>query len=180
MSVYPDLIPIFASSIMHVSIVQDTLKFYNTITYDYLDEAKSGNYYDFLKIRKNFNQEIDIAWENLQKFLDQEHNSLNKQNAPQKVKHCNIYFRDNQHPFIQWIVEFEGNRKEGNNEYINLVAPEHLTYPIYSLYYFHKPLKILEIYSSLTYNLNERDGIIEYYGETGDELEGEEKIVFRY
>ena len=56
--------------------------------------------------------------------------------------------------------------------------PESLTYPIYSLYVVHPPLKINSIESSMQFNVNKQSGIIEYYGETGDTLEGVEKIIF--
>lgn len=179
MSYYSDLKPIFASSIMHVIESAEKVKFFNTITYDYIDAGTTDNYYNFLKISKNFNQEITLAWDNLQIFLDQEQNLINDHESLQLIKHCNIYFRDKKHPFIQWLVEFEGDLITGTNVYANYVSSEHLTYPIYSLYNFHQPLKIINIKSSLDFNLNKSNGIIEYYGETGDELEGEEIIEYQ-
>ncbi len=188
MSHYPNLEPIFASSIMHVITIPGKVKFLNTITYDYKDLTSNPHlgqdgyrsYYDFLKISKNFNEELNLAWNNMQTFLNEEENFINQIEASQHVKHCNIYFRDAEHPFIQWLIEFEGPLKKGDNVYFNVIPPETLTYPIYSIYSFQPPLQVAEVVSSMKFNLNKSQGIIEYYGETGDELEGEEEITFHY
>ena len=181
MSLYDQLSPIFASSIMHVVLVKNEIKYLNTITYDYVDNRgmKSDNFYEFLKISKNFDREVEIAWKNLQNFMDDEENLINNQISNQTVKHCNIFFRDMQHPFFQWSVEFSCTLIKGMNEYVNFVTPETLQYPIYALYHYHQPLKIDSIHSSMKYNLNPSHGIIEYYGDIGDELSGEESIRFQ-
>ena len=119
-----------------------------------------------------------MYWDNLQNFLDEEVNLINGKPAIQTIKHCNIYFRKKEQPFVQWIIDFQGKFKSGRNRYENEVEPETLTYPIYSLYIFHPPLQILSVQSSMQYNLNKKQGIIEYYGEIGNLLEGYENIIF--
>ena len=179
MSQYPDLHPLFASSTMHVQKIENSLHFSNVITYDYVEaEGTKDSYYNFLKLSKNYDREVQLYWENLQLFLDKEVNLVNDREAFQSITHCNIYFRSPTQPFVQWVVNFKGTAQTGTNTYENEVDPESLTYPIYSLYVVHPPLKILSIESSMQFNVNKQSGIIEYYGEIGDTLEGFEKITF--
>jgi hypothetical protein len=182
MSIYPNLQPIFASSIMHVHQIGNKVKFSNVITYDYQDQIQPGNklksYYNFVQDTTNYNQEIQIYWESLQHFLDIEINLINSAPAAQTIRHCSINFRTKAFPFVQWLVEFEGKTKMGLNNYENEVDPERFEYPIYSLYIFHQPLVIKEVKSTMQYNLNQKQGILEYYGDTGELLEGYESISF--
>ena len=188
MSIYPNLQPIFASSIMHVHQIGTSLKFSNVITYDYQDQTQSNNkqdkcdkcdnYYNYVQDTTNYNQEIQLYWENLQHFLDIEINLVNSAQAIQTIKHCSINFRTKSFPFVQWLVEFEGVSKIGLNVYENEVDPERFEYPIYSLYIFHLPLVIKEVNSTMQYSLDQNQGIIEYYGDRGTLLEGYESITF--
>jgi len=182
MSEYQNLKPIFASSVMRISKKESKLKFSNTITYDYLDLEKGNtwkNYKEFLNSPTNYNSELQLYWENLQTILDSEINKINEEEVFLKIIHCTIQFHDKTHPYVQWIVEFEGNYVDGQNTYENFVEDEILEYPIYSLYLFEKPLTVKKIVSSLKYNLGGSSRIVEYFGELNDRLEGYEAIFFQ-
>jgi len=182
MSEYQDLKPIFASSVMRISKKELKLKFSNTITYDYLDIEKGNtwkNYKEFLINPANYKSELQLYWNNLQTILDEEINIINEEEVFLKVIHCTIQFRDKNHPYVQWIVEFEGNYVDGQNIYENFVDDEILEYPIYSLYIFEKPLTVKKIDTSLNYNLGGSSRIVEYFGEQNDRLKGYEAIIFQ-
>ena len=181
MSEYQNLKPIFASSVMRISKKESKLKFSNTITYDYLDIEKGKNwknYKEFLKKPSNYTSELQLYWNNLQSILDDEINKINEEEVFLKVIHCTIQFRNKNQPYVQWIVEFEGNSVDGQNIYENYVDNEILEYQIYSLYLFEKPLTVKKIVTSLKYNLGGSNRIIEYFGEPNDKLEGYEAIIF--
>ena len=182
MSEYQNLKPIFASSVMRISKKELKLKFSNTITYDYLDIEKGNtwkNYKEFLNSPTNYNSELQLYWDNLQTILDQEINKINDEEVYLKVIHSTIQFHDKTHPYVQWIVEFEGKYVDGQNIYENFVEDEILEYPIYSLYLFEKPLTVKKIVTSLKYNLGGSSRIVEYFGELNDKLEGYEAIIFQ-
>ena len=177
-----NLKPIFASSVMRISKKESKLKFSNTITYDYLDIEKDKiweNYKEFLNNPTNYNSELQLYWNNLQTILNQEINKINGEEVSLNVIHCTIQFHDKSHPYVQWIVEFEGNYVDGKNIYENFVDDEILSYPIYSLYLFEKPLAVKKIDTSLKYKLGESSRIVEYFGELNDKLEGYEAIIFQ-
>ena len=182
MSEYQNLKPIYASSIMRISKKESKLKFSNTITYDYFDLEKDTiwkNYQEFLKKPPNYEAELQLYWNNFQTILDEEINKINEEEVLLKVIHCTILFRDNFHPYVQWIVEFEGNSVDGQNFYQNYVDEEILEYPIYSLYIFEKPLVVKKIVTSLQYNISRSNRIIEYFGEPNNKLDGYEAIFFQ-
>ena len=182
MSEYQNLKPIFASSVMRISKKESKLKFSNTITYDYLDLEKGKtwkNYKDFLNNPANYNSELQLYWNNLQMILDQEINKINQEEVFLKIIHCTIQFHDITHPYVQWIVEFEGNYVDGKNIYENFVDDDILEYPIYSLYLFEKPLTVKKVDTSLEYNIGKSSRIVEYFGEPNDKLEGYEAIIFQ-
>ena len=104
---------------------------------------------------------------------------INEEEVYLKVIHCTIQFHDKNHPYVQWIVEFEGKYVDGQNIYENFVEDEILEYPIYSLYLFEKPLCVKKIDTSLKYKLGEENRIVEYFGEQNDKLEGYEAIIFQ-
>lgn len=182
MSEYQNLNPIFASSVMRISKKDLKLKFSNTITYNYLDIEKDNiwkNYKEFLQNPSNYKSELQLYWNNLQTILEGEINKINEEEVSLKVIHCTIQFLDKTHPYVQWIVEFEGNYIDGQNIYENFVDDEILLYPIYSLYLFEKQLAVKKIDSSLKYKLGESNRIVEYFGELNDKLEGYEAIIFQ-
>ena len=182
MSEYHNLKPIYASSVMRISKKDSKLKFSNTITYDYFDIEKDNiwkNYKEFLKKPSNYDAELQLYWNNFQTILDDEINKVNEEEVFLKVIHCSIQFRDLYHPYVQWIVEFEGNYVDGQNVYENYVDDEILEYPIYSLYLFEKPLAVKKIVTSLQYNLSGSNRKIEYFGEPNEKLNGYEAIFFQ-
>ncbi|QEE18068.1 hypothetical protein DSAG12_03906 [Promethearchaeum syntrophicum] len=182
MSEYQNLKPIYASSAMRISKIGTKLKFSNMITYDYFDIEKDNiwkNYKEFLKKPSNYESELQLYWSNLQSILDDEINKINEEEVFLKIIHCTIQFRDICHPYVQWIIEFEGNSVEGQNIYENYVDDEILEYPIYSLYVFEKPLAVTKIFTSLQYNLSGSNRIIEYFGEPNNKLDGYEAIFFQ-
>ncbi|WP_371805899.1 hypothetical protein [Candidatus Lokiarchaeum ossiferum] len=181
MKEYPNLKPIFASSTMHVWFDNKKVQFSNNIIYDYLDLRNNSSWKSFkhfLAEPKNYEQEITTNWNNLQMFLDQERNIINGIDVNLKVQHCGIQFRDQFHPFVKWIVEFEGPGHFGTNNYENIIEQEILEYPIYSLYIFDKSTRVMEVTSSISYEINPNRRIIEYFGQKGDILNGYEKISF--
>ena len=134
MSEYHNLKPIYASSVMRISKKDSKLKFSNTITYDYFDIEKDNiwkNYKEFLKKPSNYDAELQLYWNNFQTILDNEINKINEEEVFLKVIHCSIQFRDLYHPYVQWIVEFEGNYVDGQNVYENFVDIASLQYPLY-------------------------------------------------
>ncbi len=182
MSEYQNLKPISASSIMRISKKEAKLKFSNTITYDYLDIEKENiwkSYKEFLSNPLNYKFELQLYWNNLQTILDEEINKINKEEVFLKIIHCTIQFHDKTHPYVQWIVEFEGNYVDGKNIYENFVDNDVLEYPIYSLYLFEKPLTVKKVDTSLEYNIEKSNRIVEYFGEPDDKLEGYEAIIFQ-
>ena len=182
MSEYQELKPISASSVMRISKKESKLKFSNTLIYDYVDienDKKWKNYNEFLKIPSNYKSELQLYWDNLQTILDSEINKINEEEVYLNVIHCTIQFRDNNHPYVQWIVEFEGKFVDGQNIYENFVEDAILEYPIYSLYLFEKPLSVKKIVTSLKHKLGEENSIVEYFGEQNDKLEGYEAIIFQ-
>lgn len=182
MSEYQDLKPIFASSILRISKKESKLKFFNTIIYDYVDlenDKTWENYKEFLKQPSNYKCELQLYWKNLQTILNSEINKINEEEVHLKVIHCTIQFRDNNHPYVQWIVEFEGKFVDGQNIYENFVEDEILEYPIYSLYLFEKPLVVKKIVTSLKHKLGESNMIVEYFGDLNDKLDGYEAIFFQ-
>lgn len=181
MKEYPNLKPVFASSTMHVWFDNTKIRFSNNIIYDYLDlknNTRWTNFKDYLAEAENFDHEISTNWNNLQMFLDEEKNIINEVDVNLHVQHCGIQFRDTLHPFVQWIIEFEGQAHPGTNFYENIIKKEKLEYPIYSLYIFDKNTRILDVNSSLSYEINPNRRIIEYFGQKGDYLNGYEKISF--
>jgi len=183
MSEYNNLKPIFASSVMKISRNNLQLIFSNTISYDYLDLEKDTtwkSYMEFLKNPSNYKSEIELYWENFQTILDGEINKINGEEVYLKVVHCSIKFRDETHPFVQWIIEFDGKYVSGQNVYENyLEEDEILEYPIHSIYIFQEPLTVKEIKSSLKYKIENSNRIVEYFGETNDKLENYEAIIFQ-
>ena len=178
---YSSLKPIFASAVMRIVKIEKKLCFSNIITYDYKDlgnDPLSANYRSYLQISRNLQSELEISKRNLQDFLDQEENLVNQKLAPQKIIHCSINFRDKTHPFIQWVINFEGLAKDGINIYENYVEPETLEYPIYSLYEFCNPLIVKSVTSSLEHQIDPNHRIIEYFGDVGDDLDGYDAIKF--
>ena len=181
MSEYQNLKPIFASSIMRISINNAKLNFSNVITYDYRDlkgNSEWKNYFSYLKEPANYNSELNLYWKNLQAILDEEINKINKNKVCLKIIHCTIQFRDQNHPFVQWIIEFEGDYNAGQNFYENYVEKEILEYPIYSLYIFQKPLIVSKVITSLNYKIGDSKRLVEYYGKPSDKLDGYEALVF--
>ena len=183
MSEYNDLKPISANSVMKISRNNLKLVFSNTITYDYLDLEKDttcNSYREFLKDPSNYESEIELYWENFQTILDGEINKVNGKEVYLKVIHCTIQFRDFLHPFVQWLIEFNGKYVSGENIYENyLEEDEILEYPIHSRYIFQEPLTVKEIKSSLKYKIENSNRIVEYFGNTNDLLENYEAIKFQ-
>ena len=181
MSEYPNLKPIFASSTMNIRLFENIIKFSNNIVYDYVDlgdELLWKSYKNFLKNTKNYTNELSTYWDNLQHFLDEEINKINHKESHLTVNHCGIFFRDEKHPSVQWIVEFEGDLINKINIYENIIEKETLEYPLYSLYLFGKEFRIVDVNTSLYYEINPNRRILEYFGKTGDVLDGYEKISF--
>ncbi|MHA1901737.1 MAG: hypothetical protein ACTSW5_12650, partial [Promethearchaeota archaeon] len=136
------------------------------------------NYFSYLKEPANYNSELNLYWKNLQAILDEEINKINKNKVCLKIIHCTIQFRDQNHPFVQWIIEFEGDYNAGQNFYENYVEKEILEYPIYSLYVFEKPLTVSKVITSLNYKIGDSKRLVEYFGEPNDKLDGYEAIQF--
>ncbi len=179
MSQYSALSPIFAASVMHVN---HSGWFSNLIRYDYCDNGATTSprtYREFLQLKAgaNYQREITLYWTNLQQFLDQEINQVNKKSVHQQVRHCHIGFHDNTHPFVQWIIEFRGDLQIGENCYENQIEEENLEYPIHSLYVFESPMHVTTVKSNLSYELHASRQILEYRAQPGDHL-GEYEAIF--
>jgi hypothetical protein len=181
MSEYPDLIPIHASSTMHVTNKAGVVTFTNNMIYNYLDSKKNPSltgYKEFLDSIDNYDAEISLYWENLQMFLDEEINKINGKEVSLNIQHCTIQFRDETHPFVQWIIEFLAPSHFGSNSYENLIEKERLLYPINSIYIFDESMIVLDVETSLNYEISENKHIIEYFGSKGETLSGYESIEF--
>ncbi len=183
MSQYPNLKPISASSIMNISNNNEQIHFLNCITYDYQDNGNNEewkDYYSYLLIPENYALEFNLYKCNLQEFLNKEKNKINGENVRLNVIDCYISFRDHNHPFVQWIIEFEGNRlKDQVNTYENIIEPETIEYPIFSLYIFQPTFVVTDIISSIQHKLNSAKRIIQFSGDKGDSLNGYEAISFK-
>ncbi len=202
MSEYSHLKPSFASSTMSISRKGN---FQQILTYDYEDLGSkqlglkslhpnsdtdpnfhshshplSKDYFGFLQNSDQFNSEISMYWSNLQDELDSEINRVNGKEVKLRIIHCNIHFRTPKNPFVQWIIEFAAPFKKGLNTYENIIEPVTLEYPIYSIYILEKGLRVNDVSTTLEYTLNPSMRIIEYYGDTGDNLGDYEKISFSF
>jgi len=179
---YDKLIPTHASSVI---VISKTGWFQDTIIYDYLDEntikskIKQSDYFQYLQQEKNFQREIDVYWENLQSFLDEETNIVNDTKVKLNIVDCDIFFHDRSHPYVQWTVEFKGNFHPGINIYENMIEPEVLEYPINSKYILESPMEFIEIKSSLSYELQANNRILSFSGDKGKKLEAHERLKFR-
>lgn len=178
MSEYPNLIPIFASSTMQISYQG---QFRQIIIYDYQDftlNPEDEGYYAYVHHQNNLEKEIQLYWSNLQEFLDMETNLVNDKKVKLRVQDCLLNFRSLKNPFVQWIIEFQGEFQFGRNTYENWIEPDVLEYPIFSTYIFDQGIKVIEVMTELDYVIADNQRIINYYGKQGDQLGDHEVIIF--
>lgn len=178
---YSELQPTYASSVMHVFIAGTKIKFTNIISYDYIDllgNEAYKSYFEYVAEDTRYSEEIDIYWANLQYFLDHEINKINGKGVNLDIVNCSLDFRERFHPYVQWIIKFEGDVCEGENIYENEIEAETLDYPISSVYILEPPLTISSVDSRLDYDFKAETGIIEYYGEKGRKVGPYEAIKF--
>jgi hypothetical protein len=181
MEEYHDLKPLYASALMYISL---SGHFLDTIIYDYVDlnsdQSTKSNYYKYIQQINNYQHEKQIYWKNLQSFLDEERNLINNQEVHLDIIDVSIHFRDTQHIYVQWIIEFNGTFHRGLNSYENYIEPEILEYPISSTYIFESPLKVAQVSTELSYEIVNHGQIVRYEGKTGQKLGNHEKIQFRF
>ncbi len=175
MSEYPELTPLSAFAIMHIT----TNGFFNNIVqYHYLDSQEG--YAEFLQDPLNYNKEISLYWDNLQDFLDEEKALVNDEEVYLKIVDCDVFFPQSERPCVQWIIQFEGKLHSGTNVYENFVEPDTLEYPIDSIYILEPPMKCLDVHTRLEHRFQNENQMVVFHGDKGLTIGKHEKFLFQY
>ncbi|MHA1269789.1 MAG: hypothetical protein ACTSPY_08405 [Candidatus Helarchaeota archaeon] len=165
--------PIFAQAFFCGS-KEGTIK--EVLQFDYHDP--DCYYKNLEKNSKELNKELTKLSLNMQQFLDEETNYINKQQIFPKVKLIDIGFRGeiDTMPFITWIIEFKGIFKKGLNIYEATTPEEELEYNCRSIWSFIENTRIIKIKTKMYYEI--MGNHIIFWANKGQIIGGKEIIRF--
>ncbi len=167
------VVPMHASSFFSLS---GDGEFHQLLHYDYYDPE--GFYLELGRNDKDFLEEIQKLWANMQGYLEEEWNKVNGKMVYPQVKFCDIQFRGNYvNPFIIWIITFKGEFQKGINVYETKTDEEELEYDCYVNWQF--PInckKIIKVETEMYYDIFGNQIVL--WGEKGMKIGGFEQIRF--
>ena len=170
--------PIAAASTIRVTHHDGIIDFVQILVYDYVNDAPDKTYYRRIKREPSFAaQEIATIEENMQRYLDEEKNSVNGERVYPHVTRTSIDFKtESRFPFYTWIITFSGNESDsGTQVYEAITEPEKLDYDAKSTYVFPPEARIVDVESPLAHE-NVLKNIIVFRGSKGDSITPVERI----
>jgi hypothetical protein len=147
-----------------------------TIIFDYYDEK--GYYASLLHKPDEYEQELTKLFHSMQNLLDQEKILINNIKCKPKVLTVSLDHRGLENlPCISFLITFKGQMKTGLNTYENFYEKGIVEYDYESYWVFPERTKILEVESSIEYEIVNKNILIMRARE-GDKYSGHEKILF--
>ena len=172
-----NIIPVYGEAYFHVSKqgqVSEILEFYYEDTDEYYNNLLKPEF------KEELQNEINMLWNNLNNIFEEEENYLNQKRVYPKVQHVEIGIRQSPiYPHVSWIIHFEGEMLEQEeNIYESKTELEKLEYDCKATWIFPKSVKIIDINSSMNYQL--KNGfILLFEAKKGELIGGNEKFIFR-
>jgi hypothetical protein len=170
--------PIAATSTIRVTHRDGLIDFVQILVYDYVNETDDDTYYRRINREPSFAaQEIATIEENMQRYLDEEKNTVNGERVYPHVTRTSIDFKsESLFPVYTWIITFSGNESEsGTQVYEAITEPAQLEYDAKSTYIFPPEAIIVDVESPLAYE-NVLKSIIVFRGLKGDMITPVERI----
>lgn len=172
--------PIHAASTIHVTHHGGFINFTQILVYDYVNITSDKTYYRRIKREPSFvAQEINTLEKNMQRYLDEEKNTVNGEHVYPHVVRTNIDFKtDARYLFYTWIITFSGNESDsGTQVYETITEKETLEYDAKSIYIFPPEARIVEIESSLIHE-NVLKYIVVFRGSKGNSIKPVERLCW--
>ncbi|MEM3538663.1 MAG: hypothetical protein QW193_05180 [Nitrososphaerales archaeon] len=147
-----------------------------TIIFDYYDDK--GYYYSLLHKPYEYEKEMMKLFYSMQSFLDQEKILMNNIKCKPKVLTVSLDHRGFESlPCITFLITFKSRTKIGLNKYENFYEKGVVEYDYEAYWIFPKRTKILEVESTIEYEIV-ANKILIMRARKGDKYSGYEKIVF--
>ncbi|EHP70468.1 hypothetical protein MetMK1DRAFT_00009710 [Metallosphaera yellowstonensis MK1] len=120
-------------------------------------------------------KERETLKENMQYFLDQERIAINGKVTKARVRIVRIGLISTNYPFVEYVIDFKGETRRGENVYENEYEREVAEYPYEALWIF--PGQVTS--HSLAGNVKVFNNVLELTVSPGTETGGLEWIKFR-
>ncbi|MCP8309966.1 MAG: hypothetical protein L6M37_04370 [Candidatus Methylarchaceae archaeon HK02M1] len=147
-----------------------------TIIFDYYD--KKGYYASLLLKPDEYEQEMIKLFHSMQNLLDQEKVLVNGVKYKPKLLTVSLDHRGSENlPCITFLITFRGRIKIGTNTYENFYERGIIEYDYEAYWVFPERTKILEVESSIDYEVVAKNILI-MRAIRGDRYSGSERIVF--
>ncbi|MGB9659969.1 MAG: hypothetical protein ACPLY9_05580 [Nitrososphaerales archaeon] len=147
-----------------------------TIIFDYYDDK--GYYYSLLHKPDEYEKEMTKLFYSMQSFLHQEKILVNNVKSKPKVLTVSLDHRGFESlPCITFFIVFKSKIKVGSNRYENFYEKGIVEYDYEAYWVFPKRAKILEVESSIEYEIVAKNILI-MRGRKGDKYSGYERIIF--
>ncbi|MCP8304033.1 MAG: hypothetical protein H3Z50_00965 [archaeon] len=147
-----------------------------TIIFDYYD--KKGYYASLLHKPDEYEQEMVKLFHSMQGLLDQEKVLMNGIRCKPKVLTVGLDHRGLENlPCIAFLITFRGRIKIGVNTYENFYEKGIVEYDYEAYWVFPERTKILEVESSIDYEVVAKNILI-MRARRGDRYSGSERIEF--
>ncbi|NVM02471.1 MAG: hypothetical protein HWN67_09065 [Candidatus Helarchaeota archaeon] len=171
-----DVTPIYAYAYFNVA---RNGEIHQLLQYDYYDPDEFYANLCHEENQKDFNDEIEKLWNNMENFLGEEKNYINNKKVVPKVVHVDIGHRGSQNlPYITWLIDFKGEFKTDRNSkniYRTWTPKEKLEYDCHCIWHFPEGTKI-KIKTSMSFEII--NNLIILWARKSDFIGGDEEFTF--
>ncbi len=170
--------PIHAQGYYNVYLHGREWRIWEVVNYYYYDEEAKLS--ELVHRPKDYVNEIERAWEAMQKALDEEKVKINGERVRVLVKNTSMEFVNfAEIPYYTFILEFKGPYRDGVNCFENEFEAGRAEYDYEAFWLLPPGWTFVEVNTSCEYDLPDEEGrILMLWCRKGDKIKGYEKICW--